>query len=83
MQGWIACGGESSLLKVLKLDSLSGVGGDGSGGKDGKIRGMAAPSNLSMNQTLEGHNGGVMCVRWNAAYRKLTTSDQNGLIIGK
>ena len=34
-----------------------------------------------MNQTLEGHNGGVMCVTWNANYRKLTTSDENGLII--
>jgi WD repeat-containing protein 35 len=34
-----------------------------------------------MNQTLEGHQGGVMCVTWNANYRKLTTSDQNGLII--
>ena len=41
----------------------------------------AAASNLSMNQTLEGHHGAVMCVTWNANYRKLTTSDQNGLII--
>lgn len=23
MQGWIACGGESGLLKVLKLEALS------------------------------------------------------------
>ena len=41
----------------------------------------AAPSNLSMNQTLEGHNGAVVCVCWNENYRKLTTSDENGLII--
>jgi WD repeat-containing protein 35 len=75
-QGWIACGGEQGLLKVLKLDSLSG-------GKDGKGKGVAASSNLSMNQTLDGHNGAVMCVTWNAIYRKLTTSDQNGLIIGE
>ncbi|RYG64319.1 hypothetical protein EON64_14250, partial [archaeon] len=34
-----------------------------------------------MNQTLEGHNGGVMCVTWNPIYRKLTTSDESGLII--
>ena len=46
-----------------------------------KTKGVAAPSNLSMNQTLEGHNGSVMCVTWNANYRKLSTSDQNGLII--
>jgi len=72
-QGWIACGGDSGLLKVLKLESTSS--------KDSKAKGVAAPSNLSMNQTLEGHNGAVVCVTWNANYRKLTTSDQNGLII--
>ena len=26
-------------------------------GSDQKVRGLAAPSNLSMNQTLEGHTG--------------------------
>ena len=41
----------------------------------------AASSNLSMNQTLDGHSGKVMCVTWNALYRKLTTSDETGLII--
>ena len=25
--------------------------------KDAKLKGLAAPSNLSMNQTLDGHNG--------------------------
>ncbi|KAJ8610815.1 hypothetical protein CTAYLR_006449 [Chrysophaeum taylorii] len=68
--GWIASGGEDGLLKVLKLDSP----------RD-KTPGGGATSNLSMNQTLEGHNGAVVCVTWNANYRKLTTSDQNGLII--
>jgi WD repeat-containing protein 35 len=48
-QGYIACGGEDGLLKVLKLET----------GKDGKTRGLAAPSNLSMNQTLEGHTGQI------------------------
>ena len=47
----------------------------------GKAKAVSTPSNLSMNQTLEGHHGSVMCVTWNANYRKLTTSDQNGLII--
>lgn len=45
------------------------------------MQGVAAPSNLSMNQTLEGHNGTVMCLAWNPSHRKLTTSDEKGLII--
>ena len=42
---------------------------------------MAAPTNLSMNQTLEGHSGIVMCLAWNPCHQKLTTSDETGLII--
>ena len=72
-QGWIATGGDSGLLKVLKLETPTDA--------DAKLKGIAAPSNLSMNQTLEGHSGGVMCVTWNPQYRKLTTSDSEGLII--
>jgi len=34
-----------------------------------------------MNQTLEGHQGTIMVITWNENFRKLTTSDQNGLII--
>jgi len=52
MNGWIVCGGDNGLLKVLKLDS----------GRVSDKKGMTAPSNLSMNQTLEGHNGSVVCV---------------------
>ncbi|XP_078204571.1 WD repeat-containing protein 35 isoform X5 [Callithrix jacchus] len=48
---------------------------------DTKWRGLAAPSNLSMNQNLEGHSGSVQVVTWNEQYQKLTTSDENGLII--
>jgi len=74
-QGWIACGGDSGLLKVLKLELTTRAG-------DQKAKtGVAAPSNLSMNQTLDGHHGKVVCVTWNALYRKLTTSDESGLII--
>ncbi|OCT79015.1 WD repeat-containing protein 35 [Xenopus laevis] len=71
-QGYIACGGESGLLKVLKLEMQA---------EDAKLKGLAAPSNLSMNQTLEGHSGSVQVVTWNEHFQKLTTSDQNGLII--
>ncbi len=65
--GWIACGGQNGTLKVLKLE-------DGKGKKD-------TSGNLSMNQTLEGHNGAVKVLHWNEHYQKLTTSDQFGLII--
>uniref|UniRef100_A0AAY4A968 WD repeat-containing protein 35 n=1 Tax=Denticeps clupeoides TaxID=299321 RepID=A0AAY4A968_9TELE len=71
-QGFIACGGDNGLLKVLKLETQT---------DDAKLKGLAAPSNLSMNQTLEGHSGAVQVVTWNEQYQKLTTSDQNGLII--
>mmetsp|Transcript_38234 Transcript_38234/g.108060 ORF Transcript_38234/g.108060 Transcript_38234/m.108060 type:complete len:1242 (+) Transcript_38234:70-3795(+) len=70
-QGWIACGGDNGLLKVLKLDSATAT----------KEKGQAPSSNLSMNQTLEGHSGSVLCVTWNENYRKLTSSDSSGLII--
>ncbi|XP_076457078.1 WD repeat-containing protein 35-like isoform X2 [Babylonia areolata] len=71
--GYIACGGEEGLLKVLKLEMQAG--------KDAKVKGLAAPSNLSMNQSLEGHSGAVQVVAWNEQHQKLTTSDQYGLII--
>uniref|UniRef100_A0A8C5M5H2 WD repeat-containing protein 35 n=1 Tax=Leptobrachium leishanense TaxID=445787 RepID=A0A8C5M5H2_9ANUR len=71
-QGYIACGGESGLLKVLKLEMQT---------DDAKLKGLAAPSNLSMNQALEGHTSSVQVVTWNEHFQKLTTSDQSGLII--
>ncbi|GMH42155.1 hypothetical protein BSKO_10074 [Bryopsis sp. KO-2023] len=66
--GWIACGGENGLVKVLRLDAPDK--GEKSGG-----------GNLSVNQTLDGHNGDVKVIAWNETHRKLTTSDQYGLII--
>ncbi|TPX70337.1 hypothetical protein SpCBS45565_g01735 [Spizellomyces sp. 'palustris'] len=83
-QGWIACGGEEGLLKVLKLENAanaSGAGDGQTGGNERSNKAAAAPSNLSMNQTLEGHNGAVVVSTWNIQHRKLTTSDDNGLII--
>lgn len=46
-----------------------------------KSRGLAATSNLSMNQTLEGHNENIQVIVWNESHKKLTSSDHNGIII--
>ncbi|CAH0562507.1 unnamed protein product [Brassicogethes aeneus] len=73
--GYIAVGGEDGLLKVLKLDA--GTEND----SGAKIRGLAAASNLSMNQTLEGHTESIQVLVWNESHKKLTTSDLNGVII--
>ncbi len=66
-EGWIALGGDKGLLKVLKLDT--------------NRRGRSGPSNLTMNQALDGHQGEVRCIRWNSLKQRLTTSDEFGLII--
>lgn len=71
-QGFIAVGGEDGLLKVLRVDSNAG---------GAKAQSLAAASNLSMNQTLEGHNGHVQVLTWNEEHQKLTSSDQHGVII--
>lgn len=42
---------------------------------------LAAPSNLSMNQTLDGHKASVKVITWNEAQQKLTTSDLDGVIM--
>ena len=63
-----------TYLQVLKLEPKAS--------NDSKKSPLgAAPSNLSMNQTLEGHHGAVLAVNWNQNYRKLTSSDEKGLII--
>lgn len=62
------------VLKVLKLESAGGGGTAGAPGKDANTSGGAdggrgtggaagggGGSNLSMNQTLEGHEGSVVC----------------------
>ncbi|XP_055386233.1 WD repeat-containing protein 35 [Condylostylus longicornis] len=74
-QGYIAVCGEDGLLKVLKLEQASGnVNGTSKGG-------LAALSNLSMNQTLEGHKAAVQVVTWNEPQQKLTSSDKTGVIM--
>lgn len=66
------------MLKVLKLESQAKEISASTKAPQGQP--AAPPSNLSMNQTLDGHSGDVTNVAWNAAYRKLTSSDQRGKI---
>ncbi|XP_063704292.1 WD repeat-containing protein 35 [Culicoides brevitarsis] len=73
-EGYIAVGGEDGLLKVLKLEQVSNVTSTNKGG-------LAAPSNLSVNQTLEGHKAPIQVVTWNEKQQKLTTSDRDGVIM--
>lgn len=65
------------MLKVLKLEQASTAASTNQ--QAGK--GLAAATNLSMNQTLDGHKGNVVVVVWNEQQQKLTTSDDNGVII--
>lgn len=65
--------GDDGLLKVLKIDSGTSA--------DGKPKGLASQTNLSINKTLEGHSGNVLVIVWNEKYNKLTSSDEHGLII--
>jgi WD repeat-containing protein 35 len=74
--GYLACGGDDGLLKIVRLDSNQNQNVPNSIGQA-----QQQQSNLSANQTLEGHNGCVSIAVWNETSQKLTTSDQNGLII--
>lgn len=68
----MACGGDDGLLKVIKLESTATQ----------PIESKVGPSTqLSMNQTLEGHRGSLILATWNNNFQKLTTADSNGLII--
>ena len=58
------------MLKVIKLEPPTIT-----------APGEAPKSNLSMNQTLEGHHSGIRILTWNEPYRKLSSSDLDGLII--
>ena len=52
-QSWIACGGENSILKVIKLETCN----DKASASALQNSASAGPSQLCMNQTLEGHGG--------------------------
>jgi WD repeat-containing protein 35 len=65
-QDFVACGCDSRMLKVLKIED--------EGGEKGLL---AAPSNIAMNQTLERHSSDIQVIAWNNLHHKLTTSDAN------
>ncbi|KAG8179280.1 hypothetical protein JTE90_026742 [Oedothorax gibbosus] len=68
--GYIACGGEGGVLKVLKLES-----------RKENTASVVSSSSLSTNQSLEGHTGTVSFIQWNEPYQKLTSCDTNGFIM--
>lgn len=74
-QGYISVGGDDGLLKVLKLDSPTNPT------INVQSCGVAAQSNLWMNQSLEGHKEAVQVVTWNDTQQKLTSSDRDGVIM--
>lgn len=83
---FLACGCENGMLKVLKIEGAQANVGVGKEGNDAKTpnvnlnRGLlAAPSNIAMNQTLEGHSSNIQVIAWNNVHQKLTTSDAKGL----
>ena len=78
--GYLAVGGDDGLLKIVRLDpNTNNLNVPGTTSSSAPAQ--QAQSNLSTNQTLEGHNGAINIAVWNEAAHKLTTSDQNGLII--
>ena len=54
-------GGDKGLLKILKMAEPK--------------RGEKPKKPLSLNMTLESHEGNITCIRWNEQYHKLTTSN--------
>ena len=77
--GYIACGADNGLLKVLKLDDQTPAAAAAASEKETETN--QQPKFLSVNQTLEGHSNSVIHLSWNDKYQKLITSDINGLII--
>jgi WD repeat-containing protein 35 len=76
-QGYIAVGGEGGLLKVIRADQCAMIDNVNISNKSRSV----ISNNLNVNQTLEGHNSNIQVVIWNEEHQKLTSSDENGVII--
>ena len=61
--GFIAIGGNEGILKVLKLEQPKET-------RENRIKGLSAPSNLDMNEPLEGHATNVRLVVWNERFQE-------------
>ncbi|KAF3844601.1 hypothetical protein F7725_007764 [Dissostichus mawsoni] len=81
-------------LKCVSWNKDQGFIACGGDDDDAKLKGLAAPSNLSMNQTLEGHSGAwyeeminnrnksvVRSMSWNADGQKICIVYEDGAVI--
>lgn len=67
----IAIGGENGFLKIVKIDL-----------KKSKTNAEGNPvSPLTFNQTLTSHKGKITHLVWNEVYDKLTSCDEEGVIV--
>ena len=71
---YLACGCDNGLLKVLKIDPCKPSPSEENQG----IGYLASPTNILVNQTLEGHSSPIQVIAWNDVHNKLTTSDARG-----
>lgn len=84
---WLAVGGDGGLLKIIKLDSEKGANGVAASGNltlnqplDGH-NGIFEKPFLLKKKSFFLSSGSVSVIAWNEHFKKVTTSDQNGLII--
>ena len=75
--GTIVAGTEEGMVKLLKLEN-SRTPSSGGRRESGNV---PSKSQLSLNQSLDGHKGAITKVSWNEKYSKLITADETGLII--
>lgn len=80
LEGWIACGGDGGILKVLKLEQSDQYIVNSDDIARAQFGSIAAQNNLSSNQTLQNHKDRVSLIAWNEVERRLTSGDATGVI---